>query len=77
LIEEAAGVTCVAIASYQILTTYTRFKTGQSIFVNGGSSSLGGYVIQMAKLMGVSCIGASASGKNEDEVRKLGADDVS
>jgi len=75
--EEAAGVTCAGITAYQTLMTEGNFKEGQSVFVIGGSSSLGAYVIQMAKSMGASRIGASASGKNEDAVRKLGADDVS
>lgn len=47
-----------------------------SVFVNGGSSSVGAFAIQIAKAKGAT-VWASASGKNEQFVRSLGADEVS
>jgi NADPH:quinone reductase len=75
-IEEAAGIACTASTAYQILVDLTKFKEGQTIFVNGGSSSLGGYVIQIARFLGASRIASSASAPNEALVRGLGADEV-
>ncbi|KAI6095681.1 chaperonin 10-like protein [Pisolithus croceorrhizus] len=48
--------------------------TPKTIFVNGGSTSVGIYTIQIAKSMGLRVV-ASASGRNEAFVRGLGADE--
>ncbi|OBZ65238.1 Zinc-type alcohol dehydrogenase-like protein C16A3.02c [Grifola frondosa] len=45
-----------------------------SIFVNGGSTSVGAFAIQFAKAIGCK-VAASASAKNEEFVRSLGADE--
>ena len=52
-------------------------EPGQTVFVNGGSSSVGAFAIQIAKAKGAAKVVASASGKNEEFVRGLGADEVS
>jgi NADPH:quinone reductase-like Zn-dependent oxidoreductase len=46
------------------------------VFINGGSSSVGAFAIQIAKAKGINVV-ASASAKNEELVRSLGADEVS
>jgi NADPH:quinone reductase-like Zn-dependent oxidoreductase len=50
-------------------------EPGQTVFINGGSSSLGAFSIQFAKAKGAKVI-ATASGKNESFVRQMGADEV-
>lgn len=72
---EAAGITVACLTSYQALFHIAKLEADQTIFVNGGSSSLGAYAIQMAKAKGAKVI-ATASGKNEEFVRSLGADEV-
>ena len=52
-----------------------RLKEGQWVFVNGGSTAVGSFAIMIAKALGAH-VGASASGKNEEYVRGLGADEV-
>jgi NADPH:quinone reductase-like Zn-dependent oxidoreductase len=52
-----------------------KLEEGQCIFINGGSSSVGAFAIQIAKAKGCK-VYASASGKNEEFVRGLGADEV-
>jgi len=46
---------------------------GQPIFIFGGSSSVGAYTIQLAKLAGFSPIITTASPRNFDHVKSLGA----
>jgi len=46
---------------------------GKSILVIGGSSSVGQYVIQLARLSGFSQIAATASLHNSDHLKSLGA----
>ena len=53
-----------------------KLEEGQTLFVNGGSTAVGAYAIQLAKLKGAKVV-ATASGKNEGYVRGLGADEVS
>ncbi|EKM58603.1 uncharacterized protein PHACADRAFT_253061 [Phanerochaete carnosa HHB-10118-sp] len=49
---------------------------GQPLFVTGGSSSLGQHVIQFAKISGFSPIITTASKRNEDYLKSLGATHV-
>jgi len=72
---EAAGVTLVALTSYQALFKIAKLEAGQTVFINGGSSALGIYAIQMAKAKGIKVV-TTASSKKEQFVRSLGADEV-
>ncbi|TBU35309.1 NAD(P)-binding protein [Dichomitus squalens] len=51
-----------------------RLEAGQSVFINGGSTAVGSFAIQLAKAKGAH-VAVSASGKNEEYVRNLGADE--
>lgn len=73
--SEAAGVPTVALTAYQALFDIGQLKPGQSVFINGGSTSVGIFAIQFAKSMGCK-VTVSASGKNEKLVRDVGADEV-
>ncbi|KAF8311264.1 GroES-like protein [Clavulina sp. PMI_390] len=73
--EQAAGLGIVWLTAQQALFEYAGVQPGQSVMVLGGSSSLGGTVIQMLKQ--IDCkVYASCSGKNVEFVRSLGADVV-
>ncbi|TRM64734.1 hypothetical protein BD626DRAFT_567608 [Schizophyllum amplum] len=79
----AAGMALAGQTAYQVLFRHGTLarrpdgtlEPGQSIFVNGGSSSVGAYAIQIAKAKGAAHIVASASTQNEEMVRALGADE--
>ncbi|KAF5317273.1 hypothetical protein D9611_004047 [Ephemerocybe angulata] len=71
---EAAGVTVTATTALQVLND-TKLEEGQTIFINGGSTSVGAWTIQLAKLRGAKVV-VTCSKKNEDYVRSLGADEV-
>ncbi|KAJ8494298.1 hypothetical protein ONZ45_g13281 [Pleurotus djamor] len=71
---EAAGVSLTAQTAYQALFEDARLEEGQSVFINGGSTAVGLYAIQLAKSRGIK-VTASASGKNEELVRRMGADE--
>ena len=72
---QAAGITLAAMTSYQALIHVGKLESEQTILVNGGSSAVGAFAIQIAKAKGAHVV-ATASGKNEAFVRKMGADEV-
>ncbi len=72
---EAAGFALAGETAWQAMFDCGHFEVGQTVFINGGSSAVGAYAIQFAKAKGVARIVASASGKNEEFVRSLGADE--
>ncbi|KAJ7077884.1 hypothetical protein B0H15DRAFT_861309 [Mycena belliarum] len=70
---EAAGLAVVNLTAYQTLMTL-KIDSGQTIFINGGSSSVGMAAIQIAKFMGCKVV-ATASGRNKDLLLNLGVDE--
>lgn len=72
---EASGFTVAGLTAYQALFDLAKLEAGQSVFVNGGSTAVGSFAIQIAKAKGAH-VAASASAKNEQYVRGLGADEV-
>ncbi|KAI0669841.1 NAD-P-binding protein [Trametes maxima] len=71
---QAAGLTLAGQTAYQALIGLAGLEEGQSVFINGGSTAVGSFAIQIAKAKGAR-VAASASGKNEQYVRDLGADE--
>jgi len=71
---QAAGITLAAMTAYQGLIHVGKLESEQTVFVNGGSSAVGAFAIQIAKAKGARVV-ATASGKNEAFVRKMGADE--
>jgi NADPH:quinone reductase-like Zn-dependent oxidoreductase len=72
---QAAGITLAALTSYQALIHFGKLESEQTVFVNGGSSAVGAFAIQIAKAKGARVV-ATASAKNEAFLRKMGADEV-
>jgi hypothetical protein len=72
---EAAGVTIAALTSYQAIHHIANVEPEQTVFINGGSSATGAFAIQIAKAKSARVL-ATASGKNEQFIRNLGADEV-
>ncbi|TFY53735.1 hypothetical protein EVJ58_g9286 [Rhodofomes roseus] len=71
---QASGVTLVAMTAYRALFDLGGLQPEQSVFINGGSTAVGAFAIQLAKAVGCK-VTASASAKNEEYVRSLGADE--
>ena len=49
---EAAGIAVTALTAYQALISVARLEEGQAVFINGGSTSVGLWAIQIAKAVG-------------------------
>ena len=74
-LHEAAAVPLVSLAAWQALVNRAHVKPGQKVLVHAGSGGLGSTVIQLAKHLGAT-VATTASGKNAELVRSLGADIV-
>ncbi|MCL3776568.1 MULTISPECIES: zinc-binding dehydrogenase [unclassified Actinomyces] len=70
----AAALPCAGMTALQALT---RLHVGeqQTLLVTGGAGGVGGYAVQLARLMGARVIATASPGKAE-AVRALGADEV-
>ncbi|MDA0196367.1 MAG: NADP-dependent oxidoreductase [Bacteroidetes bacterium] len=71
--EEAAASTLAAMTAYQVFVK--NLNIGDSVLIHAGAGGVGHFAIQMAKIFGAHVI-ATASSKNEDFVKSLGADQV-
>ncbi|KAA1471271.1 NAD(P)-binding protein [Dentipellis sp. KUC8613] len=71
---QAAGVGIVGFTAWQAVFDYLKMEEGQHLFVYGASTSVGVFAIQFAKAKGIK-VTASASEKNREFVKALGADD--
>ncbi|TFK43001.1 hypothetical protein BDQ12DRAFT_677157 [Crucibulum laeve] len=71
---EASGLAAASQTAYQAIYVQGQLSPGQIVFINGGSSAVGAFVIQLAKGIGAKVV-ATASAKNEVFVRKMGADE--
>ncbi|KAI0343538.1 NAD-P-binding protein [Trametopsis cervina] len=70
---EAAGLAIVGFTAYQALFTMANLEAGQSIFINGGSTTVGIAAIQMAKSLGCK-VTATGSSRREELFKSLGVD---
>ncbi|MFD1393668.1 NADP-dependent oxidoreductase [Lacticaseibacillus jixianensis] len=70
----AAGLPQVGLSAYSILQVLA-LAPGQTLAVEGASGGVGALVVQLAKLQHLHVI-ATASARNADYVRRLGADEV-
>lgn len=70
--EEAASVPLTSLTAMQALALMKPEK-GESIFISGGTGSLGAMAIPVAKSYGLTVI-TNGNGASEERVRRLGAD---
>lgn len=73
--EDAATLCDGAMTSWHFLTRIAGVQPGMSVLILGGSGSLGTAAVQFAKALGAR-VTASASARNADLLRTLGADRV-
>lgn len=75
--DQAAGLSTVGLTAFDCLSVRpNQVKPGSSVFINGGSSSVGQMAVQIARNMGASDIAASCSAESFALVRELGATDL-
>ena len=70
--EEAASVPLTALTAMQALALM-KPKRGETLFISGGTGSLGAMAIPVAKSYGLTVI-TNGNGASEERVRRLGAD---
>lgn len=72
--EQAASLPIAALTAWQSLFDLADLRAGQRVLVTGASGGVGSMAVQLAKAFGAFVIG-TASGKNGQFVRDLGADE--
>jgi NADPH:quinone reductase-like Zn-dependent oxidoreductase len=72
---QAAAVPLVGLTAWQALHEQGALRSGQRVLVLAASGGVGGFAVQFARAAGAHVI-ASASAKNADYVRRLGAHEV-
>jgi NADPH:quinone reductase-like Zn-dependent oxidoreductase len=72
--DTAASVPVAALTAWQGIFDHGNLSSGQRILITGASGAVGSMAVQLAKNKGAHIIG-TGSGRNEDFVRKLGADE--
>jgi len=72
--NESAGLPLAGLTAYQVLHRLG-LKDGETVLIHGGSGGVGSLGIQVAVALGASVI-ATASEKNHDFLRSLGAEPV-
>ena len=75
--DAAAGIIVAGLAATLMLTESLSVQQGQSVFIPAAAGGVGGYAVQIAKLLGASPViaGASTPAKRETAA-SLGADHV-
>src|SRR4026209_1116615 len=71
----AAAVPLAALTAWQSLFNLGQLQFGQRILIHGGSGGVGHFAVQLPKWKGAYVI-ATASTKNQELFRKLGADET-
>ncbi|WP_285240841.1 NADP-dependent oxidoreductase [Pseudarthrobacter sp. MEB009] len=72
--NESAGLPLAGLTAYQVLNRLG-LKAGETVLIHGGSGGVGSLGIQIAAAVGAKVI-ATASEKNHDFLRSLGAEPV-
>ena len=72
--ENAAAIPLGALTAWQAIFDLANLSRGQRILIAGASGGVGSLAVQLAKAKGAFVIGL-ASGRNEEFVRDLGADE--
>ncbi|HWO67353.1 MAG TPA: NADP-dependent oxidoreductase [Umezawaea sp.] len=74
-LADAAALPAVGLTAWQALVEHAELRAGQRVLVNGAGGAVGGYAVQLAKLLGAHVV-ATASPRSADLVRSAGANQV-
>jgi NADPH:quinone reductase-like Zn-dependent oxidoreductase len=72
---EAAALGLISLTALTAIEDTAKLKRGETILIQGGAGGVAGFAIELAKHIGATVI-TTASARNHDYVRKLGADQV-
>jgi NADPH:quinone reductase-like Zn-dependent oxidoreductase len=72
---EAAAMALTSLTALWALEDTAKLKAGETVLIQGGAGGVAGFAIQLAKHLGATVI-TTASARNHDYVRRLGADRV-
>src|SRR5213592_2262096 len=72
--DTAASMPVAALTAWQGIFDHGELASGQRILITGASGAVGSMAVQLAKNKGAYVIG-TGSGRNEEFVRKIGADE--
>jgi NADPH:quinone reductase-like Zn-dependent oxidoreductase len=72
---ETAAMALTSLTAIWALEDTAKLKKGETVLIQGGAGGVAGFAIQLAKHIGATVI-TTASAKNHDYVKKLGADRV-
>lgn len=73
--EEAAAVPCAGLTAWDAVVRVAKARAGQRILIHAGAGGVGHFAVQFAKFFGAHVI-ATASDRNLDFLRELGADEI-
>lgn len=73
--EQASAVPLVALTAWQALFDVAKLTKGQTVLIHAAAGGVGSFAVQLAHNAGARVIG-TASAKNAEFVRSLGADEV-
>ncbi|MCF6406353.1 NADP-dependent oxidoreductase [Chitinophaga filiformis] len=71
----AAAIPLAGLTAWQCLFTHGQLEAGQKVLIHGASGGVGTFAVQFARWKGAYVM-ATASEKNHDFLKKLGADEV-
>ncbi len=72
-LTDAGAIPLAAMTAWHGLMTQGEMQRGQRVLIQGGSGGVGHFAVQFAHRLGAT-VYATASGKNQDFLRELGAD---
>ena len=72
---EAAAIPCAGLTAYEAVVRRLDVQPEHTVWMQGGAGGVGGFAVQLCKHIGATVI-TTASGRNHEFVKSLGADHV-
>ena len=72
---EAAAIPCAGLTAYEAVIRRLDVQPEHTVWMQGGAGGVGGFAVQISKNIGATVI-TTASGRNHEFVKSLGADHV-
>jgi NADPH2:quinone reductase len=72
--EATAALALVSVTAHLGLVRDARLRSGETLFINGGSGGVGSTVVQMAKALGARVITTAGSAEKLELCKRLGAE---
>lgn len=74
--DEAAGIVVAGAAAMLMLTAVAAVQPDETVLIQGAGGGVGGYAVQIAKLLGTTVIGTASTAGRRDAALAAGADHV-